>query len=347
MTNENNTSVINRIDRTTQAHIEILESITKALQEIADLLEERLPDPATPGPTPTPTPTPTPEPTPQPEPGDSGYYRPDTPLTEFIKSNSNHAEIETLKRIDLIPTFVWLNGDRSEAEVVKQVTEHLTKAAGKVVGFSLYAIPGRDGGNYSAGGVKDMPTYKAYVGAIGYAIQEAGNPRVDVVIETDALGLNLPTAYEALNAAVDILRKNSNTKVFLTASEWITDTNDMAQRLIGAGVKRAAGVAVNVSGRSVFPDIENYVKDILTKIGDPKLCYLIDTSRNGVKTSGQGEKAWCNTPGTKLGQAPQIFESGPKYAYAWVKPPFESDGQCEGGPAAGALWVDGLINIAK
>ena len=285
----------------------------------------------------TPAPTPVPTPVEPPKQPTTGLYVPESTLSDYLAQNPNDPNFAKLKQVADQPTFIWLNGDETQAGVVQRVEDILKDANGQTVGFSLYAIPGRDGGGASAGGVQTIDDYNAYVGAIGYAIEKAGNPRVDVVVETDALGLNLPLAYSAINAATDILKKNSNTKVFLTASEWV-EASDMAGRLKGAGVERADGVAVNVSGRMTFPKVEDYVKSVLSHL-KPGLTYLIDTSRNGAEVpDGQ----WENTPGTKLGHFPQVFNEAQRYAYLWIKPPFESDGNSNGAGNAGSLWIAGL-----
>ena len=62
--------------------------------------------------------------------------------------------------------------------------------------------------------------------------------------------------------------------------------------------------------------------------------FIIDVSRNGNGWTG----TWCNPPGAALGQDPQSpKENTAKLdALLWVKHPGASDGDCNGGQAAGA-----------
>ena len=66
---------------------------------------------------------------------------------------------------------------------------------------------------------------------------------------------------------------------------------------------------------------------------------VIDTSRNG--NGPTADNAWCNPRGRAIGLRPQVVTDQPGVdAYLWTKKPGESDGTCNGGPAAGQFWVD-------
>jgi endoglucanase len=71
--------------------------------------------------------------------------------------------------------------------------------------------------------------------------------------------------------------------------------------------------------------------------------YVIDTSRNGAATA----TTWCNPPGQALG-VPPTANTGNRLvdALLWIKPPWASDGTCNGGPPAGMLWLRYALSLA-
>lgn len=74
---------------------------------------------------------------------------------------------------------------------------------------------------------------------------------------------------------------------------------------------------------------------------------MIDTSRNGKDPyTGPAMRQWCNPPGRALGQQPKLNPGpGGVAAYLWIKDPGASDGQCNGGPAAGRYWPQYALNL--
>lgn len=295
-----------------------------------------------PSPTPVPAPQPIPVPTPTPLPTQTGkLFVPKTQLSTWLEAHTSDQNYALFSKLTTKPTFIWLNGNQSDIDLVKQT---MTNCGDSIPCFVIYAIPDRDAQQYSAGGFKTVEAYNAWVGAIGYQVMNTGNKACVFAVEPDALGLlnDKPTTYPCINAAVDILKKNSNTKVFLDTSSWISET-DMAGRVKGAGVERADGITANISGYIKTPDAETYAKNVLSHL-KTGLQYIIDISRNG-GTVASGD--WCNPNGAKIGQDPQFINKEQVYAYGWIKLAGESDGQCNGGPIAGTLWIEGLLKLLK
>jgi endoglucanase len=74
--------------------------------------------------------------------------------------------------------------------------------------------------------------------------------------------------------------------------------------------------------------------------------FIVDTSRNGLGPAPDG--SWCNPSGRALGERPTTATGDPLAdAYFWIKRPGESDGTCNGGPAAGQWWGDYALGLAK
>ena len=121
----------------------------------------------------------------------------------------------------------------------------------------------------------------------------------------------------------------------------------LAKRLKAAGVAKARGFATNVSNFQSTKNERAYaakVSKALGKLGvKPKnRHYVIDTARNGRATAGA---QWCNPPGQGLGVKPRWVGGSRLDAYLWVKRPGESDGTCNGGPAAGTWWTEYALGL--
>lgn len=233
--------------------------------------------------------------------------------------------------------------------VQKQVRRYAKKANRhhRTPLLAIYAIPARDCGGYSAGGL-DHATYKRWISQVAAGLR---NKHAMVILEPDALGHlgmcggqgdrtgTLAYATRVLSAA--------GAWVYIDAahSSWIKP-GEMARRLLAAGVRQARGFSVNVAS-FVRTDLEKrYAKRILKKLrkhGVRRKHYVMDTSRNGGgQTNGNN---WCNPLDARLGRRPQVMGRGSLDAYLWVKAPGESDGGCNGGPYAGAFWPEYALRL--
>jgi endoglucanase len=116
----------------------------------------------------------------------------------------------------------------------------------------------------------------------------------------------------------------------------------MAERLINANISIADGFALNVSNFYTAEENESYGEEISLLIGDKH--FIIDTSRSGNGSNGE----WCNPSGRKIGPAPTTNTGNNLIdAYLWVKPPGESDGNCNGGPSAGTWWPEYALSLVR
>ena len=85
-----------------------------------------------------------------------------------------------------------------------------------------------------------------------------------------------------------------------------------------------------------------YGKQLSAAVGGKH--FVIDTSRNGLGPA----TTWCNPSGEALGARPNAATGQTRVdAYLWVKRPGESDGTCNGGPAAGTFWADYALGLAQ
>ncbi len=106
----------------------------------------------------------------------------------------------------------------------------------------------------------------------------------------------------------------------------------------------ARGLSLNISNFDTTASEETYGDSVSALVGGKH--FIIDTSRNGRGPSSDGQ--WCNPPGRGLG-VPATTATGDPLADAlfWIKTPGESDGTCNGGPAAGTWWPAYALGLAQ
>lgn len=251
-----------------------------------------------------------------------------------------------LDRIARQPTAHWV-GDwvrDLRGEVNRLVS--LASGSGAVPVLVAYDIPNRDCGGHSAGGDRDASSYRRWIRDFATGLR---GRRAIVVLEPDALGhldcLAAPAQEERLELlrdAVGVLKDNGAT-VYVDAgnARWVKP-DVMAARLRRAALDRADGFALNVSNFIPTPESVRYGERIASLTGNKH--FIIDTSRNGV--GGNGE--WCNPGGQGLGAFPTTQTGHPLVdAFLWVKAPGQSDGPCNGGPAAGTFWREYALELAR
>lgn len=245
------------------------------------------------------------------------------------------------------PKAFWMgswtpNSQQSAADYVNRA-----RAAAKMGVIVAYNIPNRDCGSYSAGGADSHASYRAWIDGLAAGI---GNRQTVVVVEPDALAQLdcLPDAagkqarLDSLSYAVTKL-KASGAIVYLDAGNkgWLSAA-EAASRLQQANVANADGFSLNVSNFYTNEESTVYGNDVANRLGGKH--YIIDTSRNGL---GAGT-TWCNPVGRALGSLPSSSTGVSLVdAFLWIKGPGESDGTCNGGPAAGTWWPEYALSLAQ
>lgn len=258
---------------------------------------------------------------------------------------TNASTRKLLYQVASTPTAIWLGGYSTDAGFVSR-TEASAAKLGKTPEFVLYAIPNRDCGGYSAGGLSGVSAYKKWVDSVRSAI--AKRPTI-VIVEPDAIGMScLSSSGKAdriamLSYAMKTLSADPSTYVYIHAGSSLP-TATFAPVLKQVGVQYGRGIAVNVSSFSTTATETKYADSMLAalaKIGVTGKHAVIDTSRNGVGpikpgTNPDGAPDWCNPPGRAVGKRPTTSTGDTKVdAWLWIKPPGESDGQCHPGDPSG------------
>lgn len=262
-----------------------------------------------------------------------------------LTSEGRTAEAAAARTISKQPVATWLGSWLTDAQLVKKIDG--TVAAAEKVGatplFVTYNIPNRDCGSHSAGGSADNAAYLRWNSLV--ASRLAGH-RVVVVVEPDALTLisNCPeqtSGREATIASAVATLADAGVPAYLDAgnSNWVPPQT-MAARLKAAGVDRARGFATNVSNYYPVESERAYAEKVSQATGGAR--YVIDTSRNGRGWKG----TWCNAPGAGLGVVPSVQTGTTKLdALLWIKTPGASDGECNGGPAAGKWHASYAVQL--
>ncbi|GAA4267430.1 glycoside hydrolase family 6 protein [Frondihabitans peucedani] len=247
------------------------------------------------------------------------------------------------------PVAIWLGDWFTGASLVKVIQKNvaLAEQAGTTPVFVTYAIPDRDCGGYSAGGLS-AGDYTTWNQTIATTIH---GHRATVLIEPDSLGQTTTcagvgdTRFSLLSTAVQQFSA-AGVPAYLDGgnSRWLKPAA-MAALLNRADVAQARGFYTNVSNYIGVTDERAYAEQISALTGGSH--YVIDVSRNGRGWKG----TWCNAPGAGLGQDPHATYGTTRLdALLWVKTPGSSDGSCNGGPAAGAWfasYANSLVALRK
>lgn len=323
-----------------------------------------LPDDA-PAPTPTPT-EPTEEPVEEPaeplDPQDGPYAQaprvaedidfwvdPDNQAARAVAS-SEPGEAAELRAISEVAQAVWVGDWIPANEISGYVAQRVAEAneANQSLILVVYAIPGRDCGNHSAGGVAESE-YRDWIDAVADGLWQSDSW---VVLEPDAIAQlgdcqGQGDRAELLRYGAQKLTEAGN-RVFLDAghSGWHSAA-ETASRLSQVGFEYAAGFSLNVSNYNSTAAETAYGNAVIDALGE-HVHFVIDTARNG---NGGVSGQWCNVAGQALGAPTQTVapdgDNDSLQAYLWIKRPGESDGECNGGPAAGAWWQEGALALVR
>ncbi|WP_395243869.1 glycoside hydrolase family 6 protein [Agromyces sp. MMS24-K17] len=279
--------------------------------------------------------------------GRSFYVDPDSSAAVAAETTDDPAERHAAEVIAAQPAAVWLTPEEDPPGEVGEHVRRVMTAAGAsstVPVFVVYGMPGRDCGGQSAGGLS-AEAYGPWVEEIASAL---GGRRAVVVVEPDSLALadecgDAGRRTALIAEAVDGFARTV-AFVYLDAghSNWV-DVGRMADLLERAGVDRVRGFATNVSNAQTTEAERTYARRIAEELGGAHA--VIDVSRNG--EGPPIDDAWCNAPGLALGADPAGVQDEVVDAELWVKPPGESDGHCNGGPAAGEWWPEGAIALVR
>lgn len=274
------------------------------------------------------------------------YVNPSSEAASTAANTSDATTKRVMTKLAQTPTATWFGGWNSNVQSDVSSLVNAAAGANQTPVMVIYNIPNRDCGGYSAGGAQTPDAYKSWVQSVAAGI---GNHNAIVIVEPDGTASqaclsssDVATRDQLLSFAVSTLKANASTKVYLDAGNptWIK-ADDMAGRLKAAGIDKADGFSLNVSNFIATSDNISYGAQLSQLIGNKH--FVIDTGRNGNGSNGE----WCNPSGRALGQTPTSNTGNALVDYfLWVKTPGESDGSCNGGPAAGVWWPSYAVDLA-
>jgi endoglucanase len=254
---------------------------------------------------------------------------------------------ETYARLGTKAQALWITDYYSTSTVRSAVYAYVSRAntQHKTPILAIYAIPDRDCGRYSAGGLRSAAAYESWLSQIALGLN--GSHAI-VVLEPDAVPDIGACAGQGNRSG--LLRwaskrlATTDAWVYLDAgnSQWHTPA-DIAKLLKASGVAYARGISLNVGNFRPTAETQAYAAHVLAALrasGITGKHYIVDTSRNGAKPT---DSEVCNPPWARIGTAPQLLFRGAYDGGLWIKHPGESDGQCVGGPSSG-MWSDQLAN---
>jgi len=266
------------------------------------------------------------------------------------------ADAAALDKIARQPVASWMGNWNPNIAVDVEIRVQAATRAGALPVLILYKLPFRDCGLYSAGGAGSAARYRKWIDGVA---RGTGSRRAVFVLEPDGL----PQMSDCLNAqkrqdriemmryAVDTLTALPGAAVYIDAghSAWMP-AEEIAPLLIAAGIDKTDGFSLNVSNYQWTADLLKYGHDISARVGGKH--FIIDTGRNGngppTGFAKKDERNWCNPDGRALGTPPTTNTGDPLCdAFFWLKPPGESDGTCNKGPAAGVWWPQKALEMAR
>ena len=276
-------------------------------------------------------------------PGDAAFFVDEGTQAWDAWQAASGTDRALLEKIATTPQASWVT-DADPAEAAAGVADYTSRAAaaGATPLLAVYAIPGRDCGSHSGGGT-DEAAYRAGVERVAGAM--VGEPWV--VLEPDALPQlgACDGQGDRVGMLADAARilDEAGARVYLDVghSAWLP-ASEAASRVQQVGLEHVAGFALNVSNYRTTDESRAYGEEVSALLGG--VPFVVDTSRNG---NGSNDE-WCNPRGRALGERPAVVDDATHLdALLWVKRPGESDGTCNGGPAAGAWWQEIALELAR
>jgi len=287
------------------------------------------------------------------------YVYPGNPLfaaAAQAKASGHLAEAQQLLAIANTPAGIWAAGQAGEMQEVR----HVTLAAGRLHQIPVivaYNLPDRDAcGRLSGGNRISESGYSAWVRQLAAAI---GTGKAIVIVEPDGLPDIIKHClspavsaqrYRLLRYAMRTLTALPGTQVYLDAGNpgMFAKPGLLAGPLTRAGALLGRGFSANVSNFQWTGLTVSWSRKLERALGHHSQA-VVDTSRNGNGPyTGSQMPQWCNPPGRALGPQPGL-DPGPAgiAAYLWIKDPGASDGQCNGGPAAGQYWPQYAVGLYR
>ncbi|KAF4028604.1 Glycosyl hydrolases family 6 [Phytophthora infestans] len=254
--------------------------------------------------------------------------------------------ISTVEKHSIAAWYTDRLSTADRAKMLKQITTKCSEDSRMTI--VVYGIPNKDcnAGFSSGGAVSNTADYKAFLSDLTTAV---GDRKVLYVVEPDALGLlaedngcGSKAGYlDNLKVAIKALSANANAELYVDVGYWTLEYEGQRSKVVTIMKELAAsgtlkGIAINTSNYRSTSQISELCSNFQTAMGSKKMSCIADTSRNYVAPTTTD---WCNVLAAGIGAPPTSETNVSNLDYfMWIKPPGESDGTCNGGPAAGLFY---------
>jgi endoglucanase len=261
------------------------------------------------------------------------------------------ADAALLGKIADTPTAIWLGAWNPTSQVRANAAGIVSGArfASATPVLVTYRLPAHECRGYPASGPGSAADYRAWIGQIAAGLKPGP---AAVVLEPGVLGYldclqpaDTSLTYTLIReAALELTHAGATVYLDISNRAGLSSA-EAASRLRQAGVDTVRGFALNTSLFTATPAVISYGESIAARLGTGAH-FVVDTSRNGAGRPPAGPL--CNPPDRALGTRPTTATgSAAVDALLWVKMPGESDGTCNGGPAAGVFWTDYALGLAS
>ncbi|KAL8002789.1 putative 1, 4-beta cellobiohydrolase [Plasmopara halstedii] len=219
----------------------------------------------------------------------------------------------------------------------------------------VYGLPNKDcdAGFSANGSVNSTESYKEFLNELTVAI---GTRKVLYIVEPDAVGLlagsnNCSTEagyLENLKVAIEILSKNPNAELYGDVGYWTIVSDEQLPKVVKiikelSATKHLKGIVLNTSNYRTTAQIAELCSKFQNASNSTDLNCIIDTSRNYLEPLNTD---WCNVLTAGIGALPTSKTNISNLDYGmWIKVPGESDGECNGGPAAGDFFEEAFQKL--
>ena len=176
------------------------------------------------------------------------YVNPDSNAGRLATTTSDPTTKRIMSKLAMTAAATWYGDWNTSVRNDVNTVVSAAAAAQQVPVLVTYNIPGRDCGNYSAGGSASTRAYQAWIEEFAAGI---GSRKAIVILEPDALaqldcltGTDQTARYQLLSFAVATLKSTTAAAVYLDAgnANW-KSPDDMAARLKLANVATSNGFA--------------------------------------------------------------------------------------------------------
>jgi len=265
-------------------------------------------------------------------------------INDFDRIKDHRARYPLAGKIFEQPNAFWFgtkHGKKTSKQVESRARRLMKRVGNLLPVIVVYNLPNRDLGSYSAGGANSYTEYAEYVDALCTGL---GDHAAIIIYEPDALAHSTQQPWLTADARHELMHDSLQTIVARTKADVYVDighSNWLSPEIAGRLLNRVSpagirGFSINVSNFRTTAESIAWGDRVAAYACNKN--YVIDTSRNGLGPHGND---WCNPPSRALGSPPTFTtDSALCDAYLWIKVPGESDGKCNGGPAAGRFWLE-------